>query len=55
MIIAKCNDINEALFYLRETINRGLSRNALDDVIRANLYQTTGGAVNNFVERLPLV
>ncbi len=53
LIIAKCKDAGEALFYLRKTVERGLSRNALDDCIRADLYHTSGTAVTNFAERLP--
>ena len=30
-----------------------MSRNALDDCIRADLYHTAGAAVTNFAEKLP--
>ena len=53
LIITKCKTVDEALFYLRRTIERGLSRNALDDCIRAGLYHTAGAAVTNFAEKLP--
>ncbi len=38
LIITKCKAVDEALFYLRRTVERGLSRNALDDCIRVDLY-----------------
>ena len=55
LIITKCKEIEEALYYLQRTIERGLSRNALDDCIRADLYHTSGAAVTNFAERLPTI
>ena len=39
LIITKCKTVDEAVFYLRRTVERGLSRNALDDCIRADLYK----------------
>ena len=53
LIARKCATIDEALFYIRKTIDEGLSRNALDDFIRAGLYHTAGTAVTNFEQRLP--
>ena len=53
LITRKCATIDEALFYIRKTIDEGLSRNALDDFIRADLYHTAGTAVTNFEQRLP--
>ena len=53
LIITKCKTINEALFYIRRTIDEGLSRNALDDYIRAGLYHVSGNAVTNFSDKLP--
>ena len=55
LIITKCKDVDEALYYLRRTIESGLSRNALDDCIRADLYHTSGAAVTNFAEKLPAI
>ena len=52
-IITKCKDIDEALFYIKRTIERGLSRAALDDCIRADLFHTSGAALTNFSEKLP--
>ena len=42
LIITKCKKVEEALYYLRRTIEIGLSRSALDDCIRADLYHTSG-------------
>lgn len=55
LIITKCKEIDEAIYYLRQTIERGLSRNALDDCIRADQYHTSGAAVTNFTEKLPAI
>lgn len=53
-IITKCKDLSEAVFYIRKTIEEGLSRNALDNCIRANLYHTSGAAITNFADKLPV-
>lgn len=53
LIITKCKEVDEALYYLLRTIEIGLSRSALDDCIRADLYHTSGAAVTNFTEKLP--
>lgn len=54
LIISKCKTIDEALFYIKRTVEEGLSRNALDNSIRADMYHSLGSAVTNFKERLPL-
>ena len=54
LIVQKCKTIPEALFYIKRTVEEGLSRNALDNSIRADMYHTMGAAVTNFKERLPL-
>lgn len=51
-ITTKCKDIDEALFYIRQTINEGWSRNTLDNCLRADLYHTQGGAIPNFSDYL---
>lgn len=53
MIVQKAKSVDEALFYIRKTIEGNLSRSALDDCIRADLYHTSGAAVTNFAEKLP--
>lgn len=55
LIITKCKTIEEALFYIKKTIAESLSRNALDDYIRADLYHVSGAAVTNFSDKLPVV
>ena len=52
-IITHCKALDEALFYIRETIEKGLSRPALRNVIKANLFEHQGKIVNNFSEQLP--
>ena len=53
LIITKCKSIEEALFYIKKTIADNLSRSALENCIRADLYHTAGAAVTNFTETLP--
>lgn len=53
-IISKCNDIDEAIFYLKQTIQEAWSRNALINAIEADLYHKTGGAITNFDQHLEL-
>jgi len=52
-IITKCKTIEEALFYISKTIEQGLSRDALINCIKANLYEHQGKIVNNFSDHLP--
>ena len=54
-IITKCKSIDEALFYLGKTIEQGLSRDALINCIKANLYKHQGKIANNFSEHLPVL
>ena len=53
LIVQKSKTIEEALFYIKRTVEEGLSRNALDNSIRADMYHSMGAAVTNFQERLP--
>ena len=55
LIIQKSQSIEEALFYIRKTVEGSLSRNALDNIIRADLYHTAGAAVTNFANKLPAI
>ena len=52
-IITKCKSIDEALFYIGKTIEQGLSRNALINCIKANLYEHQGKIANNSNDHLP--
>lgn len=51
-IITKCKNIDEALFYVRKTIEEGWSRQTLGNCLHARLYQNQGGAINNFTDYL---
>lgn len=52
-IISKCKSIDEAIFYLRECILEGWSRQTLDNSLKADLYRSHGKAISNFPEYLP--
>ena len=52
-IITKCKSIEEALFYIKKTVEQGISRAALNNCIKADLYSHQGKIVNNFSEKLP--
>ena len=52
-IITKCKTIEEALFYINQTIEHGLSRAALVNCIKADLYLHKGKIINNFSNLLP--
>jgi predicted nuclease of restriction endonuclease-like (RecB) superfamily len=54
-IITKCKTIEEAFFYIHRTIAEGLSRNALRNLIKADMYHSAGAAITNFDERLSAV
>lgn len=52
-IFTRSKSINEALFYLEETIKNNWSRPELDAEIDNNLYARCGKAITNFDEKLP--
>ena len=52
-ITTKCKSVDEAVFYLKESILNGWSRQTLDNALKANLYKTQGKAISNFPEHLP--
>lgn len=52
-IMTKCKSIEEAIFYIGQTIEKGLSRSALINCIKANLFEHQGKIINNFAEHLP--
>lgn len=52
-IITKCKSIDEAIFYLRESILGGWSRQTLANSLNARLYESCGKAISNFSEYLP--
>ncbi|ETR66284.1 MAG: hypothetical protein OMM_12999 [Candidatus Magnetoglobus multicellularis str. Araruama] len=52
-IITKCQTVNEALFYVNQTIKYNWSRSVMVHHIESNLKQREGKAVTNFKEKLP--
>jgi predicted nuclease of restriction endonuclease-like (RecB) superfamily len=52
-IIQKCKTIEEALYYVKNTIKNGISRNVLIHQIETNLYERDGKAITNFEATLP--
>ena len=52
-IITRSKNIEEALFYINQVIDKGLSRPALINCFKAHLYEHQGKIVNNFTEHLP--
>lgn len=52
-ILTKCKFIDEALFYLKECILGGWSRQILVNSLKANLYKIQGKAISNFQDYLP--
>lgn len=52
-IVSKCKSVDEAVFYLRECILGGWSRQTLDNSLNANLYKSHGKAISNFSAYLP--
>lgn len=53
-IIKKTKDVEEALFYIRRTIENGWSCSALKNSMDADVYHKHPGAVSNFADKLPL-
>jgi predicted nuclease of restriction endonuclease-like (RecB) superfamily len=53
VIVAKCNTIKEALFYVTQTIKHNWSREVLLNQIDGNLWQRQGKAITNFHQTLP--
>jgi len=52
-IISKSKGINEAIFYLNETVENGWSRDVLDLQIENELFKRQGKAITNFSKSLP--
>ncbi len=49
----KCNDVDEALFYVAKTIECGWSRSVLEHHIESDLFSREGEAISNFETTLP--
>ena len=52
-IFTKCDNLDQARFYLNQTIEQGWSRDVLAMQLKSNLYARVGKAVNNFSRTLP--
>lgn len=53
IILSKSKNIEEALFYIIETIENNWSRDTLDMQIEYDLFARKGKSINNFKETLP--
>jgi predicted nuclease of restriction endonuclease-like (RecB) superfamily len=53
-IISKCKGVEEAIFYVQQTINNSWSRTVLIAQIETKLYQRQGKVIHNFNTTLPL-
>lgn len=54
LIIQKCGSVDEALFYIRKSIENNLSRSDLEKCISSDLFRSVGTALTNFGDSLPL-
>lgn len=52
-IIAKCQSMEEAVYYVQSTLEHGWSRNVLVHQIDSGLWQREGAALHNFKRTLP--
>ncbi|MEA1892689.1 MAG: PDDEXK nuclease domain-containing protein [Campylobacterota bacterium] len=53
IIISKCKNRDEALFYVQNTIKNGISRSVLIHQIESKLYERQDKAITNFSNTLP--
>ncbi|HJH31052.1 MAG TPA: DUF1016 domain-containing protein [Methanosarcinaceae archaeon] len=53
VIISKCKNLDEAIFYIQKTIQNNWSRSVLTHHIEGNLFKREGKAINNFKATLP--
>ncbi len=52
-IIQKCKNVEEALFYVKNTLQNGISRAVLIHQIESDLYKRSAKAITNFENTLP--
>lgn len=52
LIVSKCESIEEAFYYLQRTIDEGLSRSELEDLLADGAWSKQGKAITNFNDRL---
>lgn len=53
LIFTKCDSVEEAGFYIRQTLKQGWSRDVLALQLKSNLYARSGKAITNFSRTLP--
>lgn len=53
-IFTKCSSVEEARFYIAQTLEQGWSRDVLAMQLKSNLYARAGKVVSNFSRTLPL-
>ena len=53
LILTKCPSVDEARFYIAQTLEQGWSRDVLALQLKSNLYARAGKAVTNFARTLP--
>jgi predicted nuclease of restriction endonuclease-like (RecB) superfamily len=53
LIIQKCKNVDEAIFYITSTVQNNYSRAVLLHQIETNLYNRNGKALTNFEKKLP--
>lgn len=54
-IISKCKNLDEAIYYVSNTLNHGWSRSVLLHQIESGLYKREGKAITNFSDVLPKI
>ncbi|MFR9543400.1 MAG: PDDEXK nuclease domain-containing protein [Rikenellaceae bacterium] len=52
-LFSKCKSVEEAMFYVEQTIENGWSRNVLMNVVETKLFEAKGKAITNFKAHLP--
>lgn len=53
-LMTKCKTSDEALFYVRKTIEANWSRSVLMNMLDTGLYEASGKAITNFRQTLPI-
>lgn len=53
IIVSKCNSIEEAVFYIKKSIDSKWGREALKEFIESDLYHSQGSLPSNFDKTLP--
>lgn len=53
LIMQRCKETEQALFYIQQTVENSWSRSVLDWQIESKLYERQGKAISNFANTLP--